>query len=76
MTSLHQRSYWQRSNPFLENEADAGLAMARARRHKEFWSLVFSTGKIGYSEWKSMDLGEYAEAREAYLDYIDSIKQK
>ena len=50
--------------------------MARARRHKEFWSLVFSTGKIGYSEWKSMDLGEYAEAREAYLDYSDSIKQK
>jgi len=50
--------------------------MSRARRHKEFWSLVFSTGNIGYSEWKAMDLGEYAEAREAYLDYVEGMKQK
>lgn len=63
-----------RLNPFLGDEADAGKAQIRAIRNREFWTLVFSTGKISYTEWKGMCLSEYMEAREAYLNYMDSLK--
>lgn len=29
------------------------------------------TGKIAYTEWAKMDLAEYYEAREAYLNYVN-----
>lgn len=36
---------------------------------------MFGTGKVSYSEWRGMDLAEYYEAREAYIDYMDNIRQ-
>ncbi|RHO95539.1 acetyltransferase [Clostridium sp. AF37-5AT] len=52
------------------------MAQSRALRHQEFWTLVFSTGKISYSEWAQMDLGEFYEAREAYLNFRQSISDR
>ena len=65
----------EKSNPFLEAERDSAEAQKRAVRNKEFWSLVFSGGGISYTEWKAMDQSEYTEAREAYLNYIEEVKE-
>lgn len=62
--------------PFLEIEADEGTAECRARKHDEFWTLVFATSEISYSEWKAMDMAEFYEAREAYLNYMDRVKNR
>ena len=37
--------------------------------------MVFSGAGISYTEWKAMDLAEYSEAREAYLNYIEDVKE-
>lgn len=63
-----------RLNPFLEDEKDIGKAQIRAIRNREFWSLVFGAGKISYTEWRNMCLSEYYEAREAYINYKESLK--
>lgn len=65
----------ERLNPFLEAELDPEAAQKHASRNKEFWSLVFSGTGISYTEWKAMDLAEYSEAREAYLNYIEDVKE-
>lgn len=63
-----------RLNPFLEDEKDIGKAQIRAIRNREFWSLVFGAGKISYTECRNMCLSEYYEAREAYINYKESLK--
>lgn len=31
---------------------------------------------MSYTEWKAMDMGEFYEAREAYLNYMDRVKNR
>lgn len=60
----------------MDSESDEEQAQASARRHHEFWTLVFTSGTMSYSEWTAMDLAEYCEAREAWIIYQEERKQQ
>ena len=59
------------SRPFLESEASIATAQRRARRHREFWCMVFAGNGLTYAELKNMDFAEYREAVEARLMWQD-----
>lgn len=44
---------------------DRRTANQRARKHKEFWTMVYTGQGISYTELKTMIIEEYTEAVEA-----------
>ncbi|OUO68656.1 hypothetical protein B5F55_00055 [Anaerotruncus colihominis] len=52
---------------FFGNEYSTEQAIRRARRNREFWTMVFCCNGLTYTELQNMDMAEYREAVEARI---------
>ena len=54
-----------KSKTFLQSEINPKAAEKRARKKERFWRLVFCMGGLNYTELKTIDIYEFAEAEQA-----------